>query len=103
MKYRILFRSTATKTVSVFVCEDYGSERFYRFLTPQGLAKGEYEYYICSSEGELEIDANDIRKSMIDGEPIKVLDCGMAQVGKIVTARGAQYNIHKTYKEYGEN
>lgn len=101
MDYRTIYKNNQTKQVFVFTAEDSGSTRFYRFPVPQGLTPGDYDYFIIRADGELVINENDIRLSTIDGEPVAVLDCGVAQVGKI-TRNYTTYDITKTYKAYGE-
>lgn len=99
-RYRILWRNTATQEVTVQSAEDAsGSEMYYTFPVPEGLAKGEYEYFIVADGGELELATNDIRKSTIDGEQIVIYDRGLAQVGTI-SAHDITYNIAKTYEQY---
>lgn len=100
MEYRLIFRNTLTKEVTVFSREDNGSTRtFYSFDYPMGMENGEYEYYVCEGDGHLNLDPNDIRKSIVDDHQIVVYDCGVARVGYI-EVRGHQYNISKTYEQY---
>lgn len=98
--FRILWRNTATKTVlAQSAVNTSESKMYYRFPVPAGLEKGEYEYYVIADGGNLVIDANDPRKSTVDGEPVAVLDCGIAQVGEI--GRDTQsYAAAKNYKFY---
>ena len=100
MNYRIIWKNTATKEVFLQVSEDMGTVRFYRFLLPMGLTPGEYEYYITSADGTLSLNENDIRLSSIDGVPIVIYDCGVAQAGQIMRS-DVEYNPTKTYKQYG--
>jgi len=100
MEFRIIWKNTATKEVTVFTEEDSGSENFYRFAVPQGLSSGEYEYYITTASGTIELDENDVRLSTIDGETIEIYDCGVAQVGTISRAT-TTYKITKQYEQYG--
>ena len=80
--------------------EDSSSTRtFYRFRIPLGLIRGEYEYYVCEGGGHLNLDPNDIRKSIVDSHQIVVYDCGVARVGYI-EVRSHQYNTAKTYEQY---
>lgn len=100
MEYRLIFRNTLTKEVSVFTMVDTSSARnFYRFQIPMGLVKGEYEYYVCEAGGFLNINPNDVRKSLVDDHQIVVYDCGVARVGYI-ERRSRQYNLEKTYEQY---
>lgn len=101
MEYRIIWRNTATKEVTVMVAEDTsGSALFYTFPVPAGLSRGEYEYYIASADGTLVLNENDVRLSTIDGEPIEIYDCGVGQVGEIDRRSTMTYNTTKTYEQY---
>lgn len=101
MEYRIIWRNTATKQVLVQTAQDLSqSGSYYRFPLMAGMPKGEYEYYIIASGGTLAIDQNDPRKSTIDGQPVEVYDCGVAQCGHI--ARSVEnYVAVKEYQFYG--
>lgn len=99
--FRLIFRNNLTKVVSVFSDIDTSASRdFYRFAFPQGLEKGEYDYYITADGGTLVLDPNDVRKSTIDGEKMPVYDCGVAMVGKISRGVTTEYKISKTYEQY---
>lgn len=100
MQYRIIYRNTLTKKVSVFTGTDTGGKRFYRFALPLGLEAGFYEYYVCEAGGTLVLYPNDVRKSTVDGHTIAVYDCGMARVGKIERGQTITYNIDRTYEQY---
>lgn len=100
MDYRIIWKNTATKEVAVQVAEDTGSGLYYTFPVPDGLTRGEYEYYITNAEGELTLNKNDVRLSVIDGEKITVFDCGVAQVGDISRNSATTYNTEKIYEQY---
>lgn len=100
MEYRIIWKNTATKEVTVQTAEDTGGNLFYTFRVPEGLGKGEYEYYITSAEGTLDLHDNDVRLSTIDGEKITVYDCGVAQVGEIARRDTSTYNVSKEYEQY---
>lgn len=99
MDYRIIYKNTQTKEVFVYTQTDTGSASFYRFPAPAGLTKGEYQYYITNAGGDFILSQNDVRLSTIDGERIEVLDCGVAQVGKIARSVSS-YDTIKTYKTY---
>ena len=89
-----------TKDVFVFTETDSNTGKlFYTFPTPQGLTRGEYEYYITSAGGTFVLDAKDPRQSTIDGVKITVYDCGVAQVGKI-SRSDTTYTQIKTYEQY---
>lgn len=100
MEYRLIFRNTLTKEVSVFLREDTGTHTFYRFRIPLGLIRGEYEYYVCEGDGTLALNENDIRKSTVDSHRIVVYDCGVARVGYIRRTPSLEYNLTKTYEQY---
>ena len=99
MEYRIIWKNTATKEVTVITAEDTGNSLFYTFPVPEGLTRGEYEYYVATAEGTLVLNDNDVRLSTIDGETVTVYDCGVAQVGEI-SRRDTSYNTTKTYEQY---
>ena len=99
--FRILWRNTATKEVLVQTATDTSeNKRYYRFSVMAGMPRGEYEYYIIADGGVLAVDENDPRKSTIDGEPVKVFDLGVAQVGKIGRKGTETYNAVKNYEFY---
>ena len=99
MRYRIIYRDTATKKFYVFRNIDTGNKLYYRFPVPVSLPDGEYQYYIIQNWGRLALDENDIRKSTIDGKPLEVYDEGVAWVG-IPTRQITAYNSTKNYKFY---
>lgn len=102
MIYRIIWRNTATKQVLVQTAIDASTTKtYYRFPVLADMPRGEYEYFVATAEGTLVLNENDIRKSTIDGEPIEVYDCGVAQVGEIARTDTTTYNTVKTYTQYG--
>lgn len=78
---------------------DGGAGLYYTFPVPQGLTEGEYEYYVTPAGGVLELVPDDIRGSRVDGEPVRILDCGVAQVGEIAREK-SEYNTRKEYEQY---
>jgi len=100
MEYRIIWRNTATKEVFTQTAEDTGGRMYYTFPVPEGLTQGEYEYFIIPALGDLELNENDVRKSTLDGEPLPIRDCGVAQVGEIKRKEATTYNTNKTYEQY---
>ena len=100
MEYRIIWKNTATKEVTVQVAEDTGGRLYYTFPVPSGLENGEYEYYIATAAGTLVLNENDVRLSTVDGEKLEVYDCGVAQVGRIDRSDTTTYNTQKTYEQY---
>lgn len=102
MRYRIIYRNTATKEVYVYRETDTGNRLYYRFPVPVTLPRGEYHYYIIQNWGRLVLQPNDITRSTVDGKRMTVYDEGVAQVG-IPARRVTAYNSEKNYQFYGNN